>query len=60
MNAAFTQIGNAVAPKQAYVLGQHIKSLLCKAATHLCDPYNLSFNEITVLADEMQKAGAEG
>ncbi len=31
MNAAFTQIGNAVAPLQAYALGQHIRQLLLKA-----------------------------
>jgi len=28
MNSAFTQIGNAVAPLQAYVLGNHIRQLL--------------------------------
>jgi len=31
MNAAFTQIGNAVAPLQAYRLGLHIKELLLTA-----------------------------
>lgn len=34
MGAAFTQIGNAVAPKQAYILGKHVRSLLQRAARH--------------------------
>ncbi len=32
MNSAFTQIGNAVAPLQAYALGSHIRQLLLTAA----------------------------
>ena len=32
MNAAFTQIGNAVAPLQSYMLGKHIRQLLVTAA----------------------------
>lgn len=32
MNAAYTMIGNAVAPRQAYALGSHLKQLLLKAA----------------------------
>lgn len=32
MNSAFTQIGNAVAPLQAYALGRHIRQLLLPAA----------------------------
>jgi DNA (cytosine-5)-methyltransferase 1 len=32
MNSAFTQIGNAVAPLQAYALGSHIRQLLLNAA----------------------------
>lgn len=32
MNAAYTQIGNAVAPLQAWALGQHIKKLLLQPA----------------------------
>lgn len=35
MGAAFTQIGNAVAPKQAYILGEHVRSLLQKAARRI-------------------------
>ena len=42
MNAAFTQIGNAVAPKQAYVLGEHIKHLLQKAAEQMCGAYDIA------------------
>jgi DNA (cytosine-5)-methyltransferase 1 len=57
MNAAFTQIGNAVAPKQAYVLGQHIKHLLCKAAEQVCGLYDLSWNGTSMLTNEVQKVG---
>jgi DNA (cytosine-5)-methyltransferase 1 len=32
MNSAFTQIGNAVAPLQSYILGKHIRELLLTAA----------------------------
>ncbi len=35
MNPAFTQIGNAVAPLQAYALGSHIKELLLTAAREM-------------------------
>lgn len=31
MNSAFTQIGNAVAPLQSYILGKHIRKLLLNA-----------------------------
>jgi DNA (cytosine-5)-methyltransferase 1 len=35
MNSAFTQIGNAVAPLQAYALGSHIRHLLRTAARQM-------------------------
>ena len=37
MNAAFTQIGNAVPPLQSYILGRHIKQLLLSAVRHVCE-----------------------
>jgi DNA (cytosine-5)-methyltransferase 1 len=49
MNAAYTQIGNAVAPKQAFVLGEHVKHLLQKAAERMCGPY-----ELVLCGNEMQ------
>lgn len=60
MNAAFTQIGNAVAPKQAYVLGEHVRSLLQRAAEYACAPYTLALQETSVLESEAQEAGIEG
>ena len=51
MNAAFTQIGNAVAPKQAYVLGEHVLALLKQAAEQTQLTYDLIQVE-PALADE--------
>lgn len=37
MNAAYTQIGNAVSPLQAYIFGMHVKEILQKAADQRCE-----------------------
>lgn len=60
MNAAFTQIGNAVAPKQAYVLGKHVSSLLQRAAERACTIYTISMQETPTLESEAQEVGVEG
>lgn len=45
MNSAFTQIGNAVAPLQSYVLGSHIRKLLLTAARQV---YEMTSLEICI------------
>lgn len=57
MNAAFTQIGNAVAPKQAYLLGEHIRSLLQQAAGQICAIDTDASQEISTLAVHEALAG---
>ncbi len=39
MNAAYTQIGNAVSPLQSYVFGMHVHQLLTKATKHKYEIY---------------------
>lgn len=39
MNAAYTQIGNAVSPLQAYVFGMHVRQILEKAAEQRYEIY---------------------
>lgn len=56
MNAAFTQIGNAVAPKQAYVLGKHVRALLEQAAEQAQFAYAL-IQVAPAIAGEREQAG---
>ncbi len=59
MNAAFTQIGNAVAPKQAYMLGEHMMHLLQKAAEQVCRAYDIAWHGTETRAEEAQRVGAD-
>lgn len=59
MNAAFTQIGNAVAPRQAYMLGEHVRRLLCQAAERECNACTLTIDELPAADTEFQEVGAE-